>query len=420
MATNEDSHRRLVFATTATPPAHSRLPSYSLLSLPPALLALLSSATPPTLEIRGHTTDAAVLVTPTETYSLRGVQNSNSLLLCSTTTGAFAFRTERGEESGEGPRKRRRGEDDSIEIEATLHETLEVVQGVARTERLGGLLRGSEYAGEDAEEDRNTSAFLTYANLQALLPASDKAITAALRAHRVVTLGPYLRPIAPSYLLKILPTLLSTFTPRPSTPIKKEKASKKDKTPIEKKPVIVVEDVEVELDEMVTALDAVDCGETVARAVVEWFGAPKGSDVGGLWKMRVGEIVREVGIGLLESGGYGYRPLKPFEASWSSLCASFSPLCSLSLLAGTHVISSTLPPQIKYFPVAHLSPDPTVRFDELFAVRDRWSEAEMTLFLDDLVAGEKKKREAMVLKFVRKVKDEKTGQMVWTSRKMRK
>ena len=32
--------------------------------------------------------------------------------------------------------------------------------------------------------------------------------------------------------------------------------------------------VEAELDEMVTALDAVDCGETVARAVVEWFGAP--------------------------------------------------------------------------------------------------------------------------------------------------
>ena len=44
----------------------------------------------------------------------------------------------------------------------------------------------------------------------------------------------------------------------------------------------------------------------------------------------------------------------------------------------------------------------------------------MTLFLDDLVGGERKKREAMVLKFVRKVKDEKTGQMVWTSRKMRK
>ena len=61
-----------------------------------------------------------------------------------------------------------------------------------------------------------------------------------------------------------------------------------------------------------------------------------------------------------------------------------------------------------------------MRFDELFAVKDRWAEVEMTLFLDDLVGGERKKREAMVLKFVRKVKDEKTGQMVWTSRKMRK
>lgn len=84
------------------------------------------------------------------------------------------------------------------------------------------------------------------------------------------------------------------------------------------------------------------------------------------------------------------------------------------------MVSASLPPQIKYFPLSHLSPDPTVRFDELFAVKDRWAEAEMTLFLDDLVGGERKKREAMVLKFVRKVKDDKSGETVWTSRKMRK
>ena len=39
----------------------------------------------------------------------------------------------------------------------------------------------------------------------------------------------------------------------------------------------------------------------------------------------------------------------------------------------------------------------------------------MALFLDDLVGGDKKKRDAMVLKFVRKVK-EADGSTVWTSR----
>lgn len=104
---------------------------------------------------------------------------------------------------------------------------------------------------------------------------------------------------------------------------------------------------------MVTALDALDCGEDVAKAVIDWFGAPKDDTNGaGVWKMRTGEIVREIGIGLLEAGGvrlaasaflllkltagssqYGFRPLKTFESSWVALCGSFSPLCTLPLLA---------------------------------------------------------------------------------------
>lgn len=152
-----DSHRRLVFAPTAPLPSSSRPATYSLLTLPPALVALLASPSPPTLEIRGHTTDAAVLVTPTETYSLRGVQNSNSLLLCSTPSGPFSYRARPDDGDDQRSRKRRKGEGDEIRIEATLHETLEVVQGVARTERMSGLLRGSEYAGEDAEQGKDPS-----------------------------------------------------------------------------------------------------------------------------------------------------------------------------------------------------------------------------------------------------------------------
>lgn len=75
-----------------------------------------------------------------------------------------------------------------------------------------------------------------------------------------------------------------------------------------------------------------------------------------------------------------------------------------------------MPPSILYFPPTHLSPDPATRFTELFAQKPRWSEQEMVPFLNDLVGGEKKGREKMVLRFVRKVKS--SGGDYWTARNL--
>lgn len=144
----------LVFA----PPSPS-LATYSLLSLPPSLLSLLSSpTTASSLEIRGHLTDAAVLVSPTQTFSLRGVQNSNSLCLCSGGTGERFGEGERGVVGGDGEEEgKRERELGTIEIQTTLHETLEVVPAVARTDRLAGLLQSSDYTGEDSETSPRTT-----------------------------------------------------------------------------------------------------------------------------------------------------------------------------------------------------------------------------------------------------------------------
>lgn len=241
-----------------------------------------------------------------------------------------------------------------------------------KTQRRGGISRyvaskpalretGRALTPHDATLFCSRQRFLSFTDLQGLLPASDKAIIAALRAHRVVTSSASLRLIAPSYLLKILPSLLASFTPRLSTPIKKEKAGAKGKgkAVAEVKPVLPAGDyiAEADLDEMLTTLDSLDCSAGVARGVLEWFGAPKKEDdEDGVWCMRVGELVREVGIGLLESGGvrlaspqcsssqfplandhlcikYAFQPLKAFETSWATLSHPFSPLCSLPLLA---------------------------------------------------------------------------------------
>jgi hypothetical protein len=60
---------------------------------------------------------------------------------------------------GEEERPRKRIKED-IEIEAVLHETLEAVVGVARTEKLAGFLKGCEYRGESVEADSPVSTKL--------------------------------------------------------------------------------------------------------------------------------------------------------------------------------------------------------------------------------------------------------------------
>lgn len=61
---------------------------------------------------------------------------------------------------------------------------------------------------------------------------------------------------------------------------------------------------EAEDDDLVDALDAVDCGsEQVARALMGWFGEEL--EVAGKrrWKVDARQVVKEVGIVLLASGG---------------------------------------------------------------------------------------------------------------------
>jgi sister chromatid cohesion protein DCC1 len=83
---------------------------------------------------------------------------------------------------------------------------------------------------------------------------------------------------------------------------------------------------------------------------------------------------------------------------------------------GVHIFHPPPLNSIQYLPSSSLSPDPATRFSELFSLKPRWPEAEMGLFIDDLTAGDKKKRDALVLKFVRKVKEK--DETWWTPRNL--
>lgn len=84
---------------------------------------------------------------------------------------------------------------------------------------------------------------------------------------------------------------------------KKKKAAAVAEAPVVEQKAVVVE---AELDDLLSALDAVDCGDEAARGVLGWFGEEQ---KGGKWSMRIGEMVRETGVGLLEQGGVSPRSL---------------------------------------------------------------------------------------------------------------
>lgn len=83
---------------------------------------------------------------------------------------------------------------------------------------------------------------------------------------------------------------------------------------------------------------------------------------------------------------------------------------------GLHLFRPPPVSTVQYLPPSSLSPDPAARFAELFSLKPRWLEADMSLYIDDLTGGDKKKRDALVLKFVRKVKDKDTTW--WTARNL--
>ncbi|GAA5954649.1 hypothetical protein JCM3765_003842 [Sporobolomyces pararoseus] len=405
--------------------------TYQLLALPPALLSLLTStdssdSTP--LEIRGDPTDSAALVTPTHTYALRGVQNSNSLCICSSgeqggsrgkwfnkSGGLLDSRDESESENDDmedetRPRKRVK---ENIEIEAVLHETLEAVVGVAKTDKLAGFLKGCEYRGEVVEVESPPTKQISFDDLRSRLPASDAEIRIALTKLRVVDLDDSLRPVPTSFLLQVLPSLLSTLPlpavlAHPTTKPRKTKSS----TAAKGKEKMVSEADEPDL---VDALDSVDCGRLVALAVLGWFG-DRVDEREGRWKFEIEKIVRELGIVLLADGGFGKQPSDAFLAKWKELCGGFAPVCDVALLSGVHIFQPPPLNTIQYLPSSSLSSDPATRFSELFSLKSRWPEAEMGLFIDDLTAGDKKKRDALVLKFVRKVKEK--DETFWTPRNL--
>jgi len=141
---------------------------------------------------------------------------------------------------------------------------------------------------------------VSFDDLRSRLPASDLEIRSALNKNRILDLDDSLRSIPPSFLLTILPSLLSSL-PLPAILAHPPNLSKKKSKPSTKptEPVVLVS--EAEESELLEALDSVDCGKLVGLTILGWFGEQ--DHEGGRWKFELEGIVRELGIDLLAAGG---------------------------------------------------------------------------------------------------------------------
>ncbi len=129
------------------------LPQYHLLEIPNELLHLFdpstkkkeaSSSEPAAkkrkvdstrLTIKGRYDDQAVLVTDNQTLALRAVSQSNSLLLCNIDVAPSTNEA--------GPSK------PALYLRSNVTDTLELTPVVPRLDRLLGLLKASQYEGEE-------------------------------------------------------------------------------------------------------------------------------------------------------------------------------------------------------------------------------------------------------------------------------
>jgi len=128
-----------------------------------------------------------------------------------------------------------------------------------------------------------------------------------------------------------------------------------------------------------------------------WFGEiiTSGS---GKWKMDVGNVVKEVGLGILRSYKDEPIPEDEFLTQWSKAIGdTLESSVSLSLLSGNYL---TIPSLLTYFPSSTLPLDPAARFADRFLTRPRWRASEIAPFLTEC-AVDAKERDKLLLKFAR-------------------
>lgn len=384
------------------------LPQYHLLEIPNELLHLFDPSakpkhtdapapatsepaakkrkTEPTrLTIKGRYDDQAVLVTDTQTLALRAVSQSNSLLLCN--LDAHPSSSGLGTEAHPGK--------PALYLRSNVTDTLELTPVVPRLDRLLGLLKASQFQGEQQEQRNSASSArpvrkYTLKQLKSIVQASPAELEAGLLHHHIIQMDGYMRQISPAWIVSALQSLISHLDLHALMP---------DSVPLSAT-VDALHKVHGLRPQVVTAL------------LTQFFGSLTTCDSASV-KLDSNAIVHFLGVQTLKSTARIGIPLSDFLRTWSDSCLSpdFRSLARLPLLSGYYILSSPPSPNVLLYPTPasvkiqfyssyELPTEPAARFQDLFLTRPSWIAADLLPFIEDL-ALDSKKQDSLLLKFTR-------------------
>ncbi|KAF9316064.1 Sister chromatid cohesion protein DCC1 [Podila horticola] len=404
--------------------------TYTLLEIPTTLETFMKeNENNPELSfhIRGLDTDAAVLCTPTQTFSLQRAHTSNTLMpiapirkqkkqprvireldedaptlpMDMDLTMDMDMDTAEVEEE---EHKEEEGTFDQQMVLDILDSVLDLIPVSPRLERLGELLGLAPFEGWAQEVDRKGYTY-TWEHLQSAIQASDKEIKQWLKDHHACLIDGHWRLFKQRFMYDILQEMLMAVNVLEMT----------------------VQDIEA------TALCQAICEENTERdsnAIEEWMVkhclesfAEEDTDLPpGHFRLSVKKICAFMGVHILSTVERGNRwVLSDFMRQWQqSLHSQFEP--DLACLAGECIVDTEKAPDqryqpikyIRYFSKDNLPNDPASRFAALFEIKAKWEAHEIRPFLRDLVLDEKK-LDVLLLKHARSVKQP-GGGVVYNSR----
>lgn len=387
--------------------------SYLLLELPPALLNPIkaqladpSNQNQNQLELRGRLEDDLVLTTKDKTYSLRTIQNSNSVMICTTVPDPNHHHLP------------------SLEVLQTVNETIEVYDVTSfpgtRLDRIKELLQPWAYRGEDEEEKRmvhiketnNSLEPVTFDTLSNETRASDEEIRQYLSVLNVVELKDSLRILNLGYLAEILKEIIDSSL---------ELGFKLDE-PFMIEPLVEIVSVKMNIH------------TTVLLQVMSWYDTRQSStteklqpfslDSKATISFDIHKIVTVIGLSLLLSikptkvepmnprcnKTIQTTPIESFLKDWKTRVGETyaEQYCSIPSLK-THTIISSDQKNLIIIPIENLSSEPKTRMSQLFEIRHKWKLDELESFVKPITGGGvKKQMDELVLKFCRKIREKET------------
>ncbi|KAI9317644.1 sister chromatid cohesion protein Dcc1 [Dichotomocladium elegans] len=353
--------------------------SYKLLELSSeSLVAAIESGTK--LVIKGQPEDEAVLCTDTQTFNLTEAPTSNSLILATLQPNG----------------------DVNVNDEVGYH--IEARPTLPKLRRIDTLLGPTRYNGPEAEQALSDEPKYTFSDLLSLVQASEKELKEGLVMRQAFELDGFCRLVDPAFLYQMLDQLANTAT-----------SNDVDLNHIPIKHAIHFIRQYPEQGASIPEPVIMACLATMG----DWVDPPHNTAI----RLDEYKVCRFVGEYLLCSGRNRDWEQDEFSRIWLDavkrrVSPTFRP--SLDMLRGLYLarqrtgMFGQMITYITYFPVHELPIEPVQRFARLFAENKLWTADAIAPYIEDL-DPDKKKREALLVKFTRSQRTKDNG-MVYSSR----